>query len=323
MAPFLVAHPMLLHRWMTARETALARVLAGTQITAERRAGFFRLILRAIAHVAEWHTDDVRQRARSARLKNELEDLAVQLTASDSSLLSGLYPWRALSEQLAETGSEELQELANSLLIELYPELADDLADAMADPEEEVFQPALPLAGLKTLIEQHYDWALNIDFTCPEAQHYFWYRSAEKEEPRLGERHSEPGAELEMRLGIARDVQTLYQLLNTATEDPTQPVAAFLLRQPQWRFIVRRIQLVARYPYAEIRDNLLAADCLPIDMLRCKLSFFGAFKFDPKSDRWTRITMYQGAPAFAELDDANADDWFLPVFLQSAPGDSP
>jgi hypothetical protein len=31
------------------------------------------------------------------------------------------------------------------------------------------------------------------------------------------------------------------------------------------------------------------------------LSFFGASKFDPKSDRWTRITLYQGAPTAADL----------------------
>jgi hypothetical protein len=220
---------------------------------------------------------------------------------------------------MAETASEELQELLNSLLIELYPELVDDLADSMADPEEEIFDPALRLSELQTLIEQHYDWALAIDFARPEAQHYFWYRSAEKEEPRLGERHNEPGAQLEMRLGIARDIQALYRLLTGLdNDDRRQPLAAFLLHRPEWRFSVRRIQLAARYPYAEIRDNLLAADCLPIDMLRCKLAFFGAFKFDPKSDRWTRITMYQGAPAFAELDQSSADGWFLPVFLQSS-----
>jgi hypothetical protein len=47
-------------------------------------------------------------------------------------------------------------------------------------------------------------------------------------------------------------------------------------------------------------------------MLRCKLSYFGAAKFDPKSDRWVRITLAQGAPLFDELD--GRDDWWLPVF---------
>ena len=31
-------------------------------------------------------------------------------------------------------------------------------------------------------------------------------------------------------------------------------------------------------------------------MLRLKLSFFGALKFDPRSDKWLRICMFQGAP---------------------------
>jgi hypothetical protein len=71
--------------------------------------------------------------------------------------------------------------------------------------------------------------------------------------------------------------------------------------------------LIGRYPYGEIQDNLIGEQCLPIDMLRCKLSFFGASKFDPKSDRWTRITLCQGAPLIDELGEG-ADDWWLPVF---------
>jgi hypothetical protein len=120
-----------------------------------------------------------------------------------------------------------------------------------------------------------------------------------------------------MRVAIARDVQALYRELAAGGSDPAESVAAFLLRRPQWRYMVRRVQIVARYPYGEIRDNVLGADSMPIDILRCKLSFFGAIKFDPKSDRWTRITMYQGAPRFAELDPDNADGWALPVFTEA------
>ena len=54
---------------------------------------------------------------------------------------------------------------------------------------------------------------------------------------------------------------------------------------------------------------------MSIDMLRCKLDFFGAAKFDPKSDRWTRITLYQGAPLAEDIQTGAAacDDWWLPV----------
>ena len=43
-------------------------------------------------------------------------------------------------------------------------------------------------------------------------------------------------------------------------------------------------------------------------MLRLKLSYFGAVKFDPKSDLWLRITMYQGAPLPHEMKFSD-DSW--------------
>ena len=90
-------------------------------------------------------------------------------------------------------------------------------------------------------------------------------------------------------------------------------VASFVARYPQHRHVVRRVQLADAAPYSEIRDNLIAGTCLPIDMLRCKLSFFGAAKFDPRSDRWTRITLFQGAPDFDDAGAGETDNCWLPV----------
>ena len=96
--------------------------------------------------------------------------------------------------------------------------------------------------------------------------------------------------------------------------DLDRSTAEFLLERPRWRGIVRRIQSLAPLPYGEIQDNLIGEACLPIDLLRCKLSIFGAAKFDPKSDRWTRITLFQGAPTVDELGTSEADDWAFPCF---------
>ena len=90
-------------------------------------------------------------------------------------------------------------------------------------------------------------------------------------------------------------------------------VAELLLERPRFRRTVRRVQSLAGRDYAEIRDNVIGRTCLPIDMLRCKLAIFGANKFDPKSDRWTRITLFQGAPLPGALDREDVDDWALPV----------
>ena len=103
-------------------------------------------------------------------------------------------------------------------------------------------------------------------------------------------------------IGLARDLPQQPEALDT-----------FLTRHPQHLMAVERAQIAASHPYSEIRDNLIGQDCLPIDMLRCKLAFFGASKFDPKSDRWTRINLCQGAPLAGDLE-GDVDDWWLPVF---------
>jgi len=89
-------------------------------------------------------------------------------------------------------------------------------------------------------------------------------------------------------------------------------VADFLAHHQEHRHTVRRAQITFRHPYGEIRDNTIAADMLPIDLLRCKLSFFGATKFDPRSDRWVRITMFQGAPFPDELAEFDPDELAYP-----------
>jgi len=65
--------------------------------------------------------------------------------------------------------------------------------------------------------------------------------------------------------------------------------------------------------YGEIQANLLHKDVLPIHLLRCKLSFFGVGKFDPKSKLWVRNTMFQGAPIIEDIQSNYQDDWFFPV----------
>jgi len=44
-------------------------------------------------------------------------------------------------------------------------------------------------------------------------------------------------------------------------------------------------------------------------MLRFKLSFFGASRYDPKSDKWLRVNFFHGAPYFEDLNIDNSDQW--------------
>ena len=137
---------------------------------------------------------------------------------------------------------------------------------------------------------------------------YFWYISQEKLEPRLGNRYKEEGSELEMPFNIPMYVQKLKKLLDKYPYK-NETTASFLLKNPSQRYIIRRIQNTSKYPYSEIRDNLVDRNCRPIDMLRCKLAFFGASKFDPKSDRWLRVSFFSGARFLSDLNNENVDSW--------------
>ena len=144
----------------------------------------------------------------------------------------------------------------------------------------------------------------------------FWYYSEDKLEPRFGRRYEEDGADREMPLAVARDVAALSMALEA--EPAERPLGDFVLDHPEHMRTVRRVQLNQAHPYSEIHDNLIAEDVRPIDILRFKLAFFGACRFDPKSDLWTRISMYMGAPLPDELPSRGMDSWSFPV----APGNA-
>ena len=90
--------------------------------------------------------------------------------------------------------------------------------------------------------------------------------------------------------------------------EPKATIAEFLLSNQDLRYVVRRVLICEKFPYSEIQDNTTADTIIPIDMLRLKLSYFGAVRFDPRSDLWLRITMYQGAPLPHEMKFSD-DSW--------------
>lgn len=314
MAPFLINHPQLIQQWVTCRETALALVL-GQAPDEERRQRLIALTRRAMRHLDQTVTEDAEQGERNAAVVAALPEVIAWLeeVPLEETLWPQLVAWSARTLPL------EAQELVNTLLLELYPEQVDPLEDQMGTEERLELTPDMPLVRLKQLIETHYDWALAEDFEAPEARYWFWYRSAEKEEPRLGVRGVEPGAEKELSLAIAPRVHHTHGVLSEFLEaNPRALVVEFLIAHPRHKDIVRRIQTMAETPYGEIRANLWHRDMKPMHLLRTKLAFFGAGRFDPKSDRWVRITLFQGAPLVEELnaeprDLAEVDDWSFPL----------
>ncbi len=309
MAPFIVNHPVLFNNWIMAREEAIARVRSLDAATADEITVFLDRLARTERSVACWRSAHPVHARRLADLRRDLDLLRRRLGEGQ---LDGPAPWDHLMVWAQDSLSEEGQELVASLILEPYGGLVDGLVHCMADSNRRAFRidGAMPIGTVQSLLQSAFGWALNMDWQAPRHCARVWYVSEEKLEPRLGERFDEPVTEYEQPLAPARDAAAAHAALNCW--DQTAPIAGFLLEHPEHRHVIRRAQLSRIAPYGEIRDNTIGAEVLPIDMLRAKLSFFGATHFDPRSDRWVRICMYAGAPYPEELAPQNADDWVYP-----------
>lgn len=307
MAPFLVNHPALLNAWIATREEALARVRSLPQASPDEAKAVRQIATRAQIHAQAWTSQHPVQKEKIAALRADMTALTAHLGTADWTCDQ---PWNRLWLWASEALSVEGQEQLVSVLLEPYGALVDPLIDCMATDEQMTFaiDGKMPLHVLREILEQTYAWALDEDWSKLSSHARVWYTSEAKLEPRLGERFEEPIEPYEQPLGPGRDAARLYTVLQDSKH---AQVAEFLLAHPEHRHVVRRAQIAARLPYAEIRDNTLAADMMPIDMLRLKLSYFGACHFDPRSDRWLRINMFQHAPFPHELSQLG-DDWTLP-----------
>ena len=211
------------------------------------------------------------------------------------------YPFNSIYEWLEKQTCEECIEYVVSIMMEPYSEITEPLVKEMSSDEEKYFNiPAhRTVEDLRNIIEKKYPNILKINFEKKENNQNFWFISKNKEEPRLADRFEEHGSELEQPLAIARDIKKLYEILLVSKN--SQTVSDFLIKNSNLRHVIRRVFIVEKFPYSEIQDNTIGKNIMPIDMLRLKLSFFGALKFDPRSDKWLRICMFQGAPLPHEL----------------------
>lgn len=307
MAPFLARHPGLLQAWVETRESALAMMLSRRSAGPAERARYLALLSRVQAHCAQWSVDDPAAMAAILRVRSDLARLAEEPLAED-------LPWRRLYDLACTSLSIDTQELLVALLIELGGDPVNAIEGGMLAERQPAASRPPTVGDLKLMIAQQYGFALDLDPADYGVRRFFWYYSANKEEPRLGRRFEEDGAELEMPVGTAVEIGALWRrLLDIDDETLSEPVSLFVLREPVWRRAVKRAMTTAALPYSDVRDNLVGDGMRPVDLLRFKLSIFGASRFDPKSDLWTRVTMFQGAPLPDELQLPDADDWWLPA----------
>ena len=105
--------------------------------------------------------------------------------------------WTDLIDHIGQYYSVETQEIANTILIEIYPDIALDMENDDFIDEKYELMPEMSVIELQNIIKEKYNWALKYNFKRKKNNSVFWYRSEEKMEPRLGQRGSDEGAEKE------------------------------------------------------------------------------------------------------------------------------
>ena len=294
MAPFIVNHPTLLNNWISAREIALKKIREIKKISKKNQKVFLECLKKSIKNITSWNTESEYQINKIKSLLKDLNEFIIYLDNNFN--FEQDYAFNELYLHLEKKYCEECIEYVVSMMMEPYDDIVLPLIKEMSSEEEKYFNipTERTVEDLKLILEKKYPDILTIDFTKDENNLNFWFISKNKEEPRLANRFDEMGAELEQPLAIARDIKQLHDLLLKVNNNWT--IAKFLSTNNELRHIVRRAFIVEKFPYSEIQDNTIGKTIVPIDMLRLKLSFFGALKFDPRSDKWLRICMFQGAP---------------------------
>jgi len=306
MAPFIVNHPTLLHNWIYCREKALKEIRSIKDVNQNDFDIFKDCFAKSKLTIDTWLTESQFQINKINSLRSDLGKFTIYLK-NDCSIKTN-YMWNKIYLWVEENLGEECIEYIVSMIMEPYDKIIDPLINDMSSEEEKYFNiPAhRKVSELKKILENNYKLIIKINFKEKNSTTNFWFISKNKEEPRVANRYEEHGSELEQPLAIARDIKQLYEKVLKAKQ--TETIADFLLNNDEVRHVVRRAFIVEKFPYSEIQDNTIAASLVPIDMLRLKLSFFGAVKFDPRSDKWLRINMYQGAPLPHEMKLSN-DTW--------------
>ncbi len=301
MAPFIVNHPTLLNNWILCRETALKNIREIKKVKIQDSNLFLKCVRYSIRNITSWNTESEYQQKKIRLLfddvKKFLDFVENRFNFNQDYPFNEIYLWIE-----KETG-EECIEYIVSMMMEPYSEIIKPLIGKMSSEEEKYFNipTERSVKDLKKIIKKKYPNIINIDFEKEKNYQKFWFISKNKEEPRLADRFIDQGSDLEQPLAIARDIKKLYEILLETKNNLT--IDKFLINNSHLRHVVRRAFIIEKFPYSEIQDNTISESVVPIDMLRLKLSFFGALKFDPRSDKWLRICMFQGAPLPSELNN--------------------
>ena len=254
MAPFLVRHPVLMHNWFFARETALARVRALPTASPAANAGFIAALAAMIDNVGNWRTADQRQQRAIAGLAADLAELerkAPAILARLGAALGCALSLRGAAFFAGGPGSDG-RPVAGAAG---RAGRRSDRADVRRRRRVLSHRGAMSCRALKAQIEKIMpgradmisasDPRMRVSGTSPrKSWSRAWVSGSASPAPTANSRSRS-------RATSSRSAHALE------AEPESASVADFLLRLPEWRHVVRRAQTIADVP---LRRNSRQSD---------------------------------------------------------------
>ena len=311
MAPFVVNHPKLIHKWINTKQTLIKIVLDQKTLSKNKLKLFLLLLENSKKHINQWEVEDKKQQKLINQSRKEVDQIINSKLLFE--ILNSDYPLKKILSKFNKINNET-REILYSIFLELFPKITDTYSGQMNASDKVTLNSNYSIAKIKSLIKLNYSWALKINFNRSSSKYFFWYVSETKQEPRLGLSKEDHGYEKRLPLDIAKQISNLNETLKKMPDK--MKVSEFCLKHYKFKSIIKRVLINEKYQFSEIHENLEDKKMRPIDILRFKLSFFGACKFDPKSNLWTRITLFQGVPLPENLKE-NKTHMFSFPFLNA------
>ena len=311
MAPFVVNHPKLIHKWINTKQTLIKIALDQKTLSKNKLKLFLLLLENSKKHINQWEVEDKKQKKLINQSRKEIDQIINSKLLFK--ILNSDYPLKKLLSKFNRINNET-REMLYSIFLELYPKVTDSYSGKMNASDKVTLNTNYSIAKIKSLIKLNYSWALKINFNHSSSKYFFWYVSETKQEPRLGLSKEDHGYEKRLPLDIAKQISDLNETLKKMPNK--MKISEFCLKHHKFKSIIKRVLINEKHQFSEIHENLEDKKMRPIDILRFKLSFFGACKFDPKSNLWTRITLFQGVPLPKNLKE-NKTHMFSFPFLNA------
>ena len=311
MAPFVINHPKLIHKWINTKQTLINIALDQKTLSKNKLNLFLLLLENSKKHINQWEVEDKKQQNLINQSRKEIDQIINSKLLFK--ILNSDYPLKKLLSKFNRINNET-REMLYSIFLELFPKVTDSYSGKMNASDKVTLNTNYSIAKIKSLIKLNYSWALKINFNHSSSKYFFWYVSETKQEPRLGLSKEDHGYEKRLPLDIAKQISDLNETLKKMPDK--MKISEFCLKHHKFKSIIKRVLINEKYQFSEIHENLEDKKMRPIDILRFKLSFFGACKFDPKSNLWTRITLFQGVPLPKNLKE-NKTHMFSFPFLNA------